>query len=119
MQYLVDKGGPHSAVLAGLSFGVGGALVEYWWPAIVLTVAAQRFVRSRSWVALITAVAATAALWPINGSAWALGSLVVIAAASQLKVEVPRVPWVFYVYYPAHLGAIWLATVWRVQSTGV
>ncbi|WP_295539487.1 TraX family protein, partial [Thiolapillus sp.] len=47
----------------------------------------------------------------INKNGWALGAIPVIAAASVVKIPVPRVRWLFYTYYPLHLAVIWLIRI--------
>ena len=41
---------------------------------------------------------------------WALAALPLIFAAGQVNVNVPRGRLGFYVYYPAHLAALWIVT---------
>lgn len=99
---------------------VGGGLVEYWWPAICMCLAAWYYCRRPSWGALACALAATWALnvngWAfgamplVNASVWAFAALPVIFAASRISLAVPRLKWAFYAYYPAHLAALWLLT---------
>ena len=108
VMYLVDRGGLLRLALAALLFLIGGANVEFWWPAIVIAISAWRYVKQPSWSALIVWTAATAALYIINRNMWALASLPVIFLATRIDVRVPRLRHVFYVYYPLHLLVIWL-----------
>ena len=91
-------------------FVLGGAMVEFWWPAIVMTLAAWRYIRRPSWTSLIVWIAATASLYVINRNLWALAALPLIFLAPQLSIAMPRVRHVFYVFYPLHLLVLWIIT---------
>lgn len=106
--YCIDRGG-YWRLIALCLFLVGGASVEFWWPAIALIVAAWSYVRSPSWPALGIWMASTMALYFINGNLWALTALVWIFAAPLVMLNVPRLRSFFYVFYPAHLALLWLA----------
>lgn len=108
VMFLVERGGAWRLALAALLFVVGGANVEFWWPAIVITLATWRYVKRPNWSALIVWIAATAALYVINRNMWALASLPVIFLATRVELRLPRLQHVFYVYYPLHLLVIWL-----------
>ena len=43
----------------------------------------------------------------VNGNSLALWALALLCLASRLQLDVPRLRWVFYAYYPAHLVAFW------------
>jgi hypothetical protein len=92
-------------LLAGAALLVGGALVEFWWPGVMLGVALWRWFRHRRWSAAALVVLATAGLCGINGNAWALAALAVAALAACLPAP-PRCGRFFYTYYPAHLGVL-------------
>lgn len=108
VMYLVERGGALRFGLAGLLFVVGGAFVEFWWPAIVIGLAAWRYVKRPSWSAVIVWTLATASLYVVNRNMWALASLPLIFLAMQFDMRMPRLRHVFYAYYPLHLLVIWL-----------
>ncbi|MBE3061987.1 MAG: conjugal transfer protein TraX, partial [Cutibacterium acnes] len=89
-------------------FLVGGALVEFWWPGVIACVAAWFYCRRPSWMALAVWVGALSALYVINRNLGALLALPVIFGASQIRLRLPRVKWFFYLFYPAHLAALWM-----------
>lgn len=89
-------------------FLLGGAAVEFWWPAVGLCLAAWMYLRKPSARAAVLAVLCCAALALINGNHWALAALPLLAAASQVDLALPRVRWAFYTFYPAHLYVLWL-----------
>ena len=107
---LLERGGAPRIAAAVALFVLGGALVEFWWPAIVMTLAAWRYTRRPSWVSLVVWIAATASLYVINGNMWALAALPLIFLAPQLSIVMPRVGFVFYVFYPLHLLLLWMIT---------
>lgn len=102
--YLLATGRRLTAV--GL-FCIGGAAVEFWWPAVLFGVTAWLYCRRASWGALGAMVLACAALAWVNGTSWALAAFPTILAARRLEICLPRLRWVFYAYYPAHLAALW------------
>ena len=103
VMYLVEKGSKGSFALAVLFFILGGGLVEFWWPGVALCLAAWCYCKRPSWSALGVWIAALAALFVINRSLWALTVLPLVFVAAHIKLNIPRLGRVFYVYYPAHL----------------
>ena len=97
--------------LALLVVVVGGAWVEFWWPAVLLGLCVGWYVRRPNLLAAVGAVLALAALTPINGNAWALAALPVLLAARWVRPDLPRWRWLFYAYYPLHLLALWLIRI--------
>jgi hypothetical protein len=84
----------------------GGAMVEFWWPALLCCVGAWAFLRTPSGLRLLLWSLATASLAAINGNFAALAALPLIWGLSRVDVQMPRRRWVFYVFYPAHLSLI-------------
>ncbi|MBI5792553.1 MAG: conjugal transfer protein TraX [Rhodocyclales bacterium] len=99
---------PLHRVTAVVVFLVGGALGEFFWPAIGIVLAACSYARAPNITALTIGITCTALLGPINGNAWALAGLVIVALATQVRLPVARWPRFFYVAYPAHLALLWL-----------
>ena len=96
----------HVGLAAGV-FVVGGSSVEFWWPGIALCVAAWSYARAPSWPALVMGLVSLAALRVVNGNDWALLAIPLIVAAAFWTRPVPRIRYVFYALYPAHLAALW------------
>ena len=107
---LLDRGGALRLFAAGLLFVFGGAMVELWWPAIVMTLPAWRYVHRPTWASLIVWIAAIASLYIINRNFWALAALPLIFVTPRLSIAMPRVRSVFYVFYPLHLLVLWIMT---------
>ena len=107
---LVERGGAVRITAAVALFMLGGAMVEFWWPAVVMTLAAWRYTRRPTWTSLIVWVASVAALYVINRNFWALAAFPLIFLAPHLSVTMSRVRHVFYLFYPMHLLVLWLIT---------
>lgn len=105
-----DNGGRWQIVAAILLFIWGGGLVEFWWQAIAMCVAAWFYCRRPGWFALFIWVISTTALVLINRNFWALAAFPVIFAAPYIRLQVPRIKMMFYAYYPAHLAVFWILT---------
>jgi hypothetical protein len=94
--------------LAAALFLAGGALVEYAWPGVGLCLAVWWLYRS-PWILPAIAVGFSwASLELANGNSLALWAVPLLVLVSRLQLDVPRLRWVFYAYYPAHLVAFWL-----------
>ena len=104
--WLRERGGRVCRCAALIAFFLGGAMVEFWWPALLCCLGAWAFLRSPSRLRLLLWALATASLALINGNFAALVALPLIWGAAQIDIAVPRSRWVFYAFYPAHLTLI-------------
>lgn len=86
---------------------VGGTLVEYFWIGPVLGVAAWRYVRRPRAITAAVGLAALAGLAWLNGNGWAWLALPLLGWATRLRLPIPRLQSVFYLYYPLHLATLW------------
>lgn len=98
---------PLRRTTAALVFVAGGALGEFFWPAMAIVLATCSYTRAPSVPALAVLGTSTALLGLVNGNAWALAALPLVALATQLRLRIPRLRWVFYAAYPAHLAVLW------------
>lgn len=105
---LIDRGGVWRVALAAVLFAVGGAFVEFWWPAVLACVAAWGWCRRPTAVRLALWVLAVAALGLVNLNLWALVAFPIIFTAGAVRLQVPRWKYAFYAFYPAHLAVLWL-----------
>ncbi len=108
--YLIERGGSFHW-LAAVVFVFGGSMVEYWWPAIAFGAFAWWYLKDGSPWAVLGAILSCLALTVINGNYWALAALPIIFGAAQVNINIPRLRWVFYLYYPAHLVVIALIRI--------
>lgn len=110
---LIQRGGRLRITAAIAMFIVGGGLVEYWWFAVALTVACWHYCKQPSLVHLGAMVGCIAALWPLNQNLWAFGALPFILGAPYVALSIPRRALFFYAYYPAHLGVLFVLSLYR------
>jgi hypothetical protein len=108
VMYLIERGSAARVVGAVALFVIGGALVEFWWPALAIAVGAWSYFRRPNWPALVFALCGLAALYVINKNLWAFAVLPLILVAARTDPPVPRLRWAFYAFYPLHLVVIWL-----------
>lgn len=102
--FLIEHGGRPQKLLAFTLFLAGGALVEYWWPALALAIVAWRYFKAPSLGGTFGIVLLTASLWVINQNFWAMLALPLLVIATKIDLQLPRTKWyVFYAYYPLHL----------------
>lgn len=97
-------------VFAVALFVVGGALVEYWWFALAFAIACWLYCREPDTLRLCLLLACSGALWWANHNLWHLAALPLILGAPRVRLNVPRAGRLFYWYYPAHLGVLWLVS---------
>lgn len=102
----IERGGVLNRLAAVATFVIGGAFVEYWWPALLLVLACWHYCRTGSIAAGAGVLAALALLMFINGNGWAFAAVPLVALAHVVRVDVPRWRWAFYALYPAHLAVL-------------
>jgi len=51
-----------------------------------------------------------------NGDMWALLALPLFFLAIKIELNIPRIKWAFYVYYPLHLSLLWLIRIPMSQA---
>ncbi|UVW30737.1 TraX family protein [Massilia sp. H6] len=107
---LMAKGGRLCTTLAIGVFIVGGGLVEYWWFAVGLAVICWRYCARPATSNLVALVACFGALWLVNQNPWAFAALPLIVAAPRIELSMPRLSQIFYLYYPAHLGVLFVVS---------
>jgi TraX protein len=94
-----------------LAFGVaflGGALVEYWWPAVAASICAWAYFRYRSSWAALGYVACLPLFYMANDDFWAILAVPIVYFARHWQWRLPRAQMFFYVFYPAHLWVFFL-----------
>ena len=105
---LLEHGGQRAQLAAAAVFLLAGPLVDFLWCGFVYCLCAWWWCRKPAWPALLAWCAATIGLYAINGNYWAVAALPLLLAAPRLNLTLPRVRWMFYAYYPAHLAALLL-----------
>jgi TraX protein len=104
--WLLERGSKASRFAAGAAFLIGGAMVEFWWPALLCCLGAWAFLRRPDRIRLIFWIMGTASLVAINGSFAAVAALLLIWGVRKIEIPLPRNRWLFYAFYPAHLTLI-------------
>jgi hypothetical protein len=94
-------------------FLICGFFVEYDWVGIIFCFAAWSYCRKPSLLTLVGWCVAYLLLDKINNNHWALLSLGVIYLATKIDVKIPRIRYLFYIYYPLHLSILYLLTKLR------
>lgn len=89
-----------------------GALVDFQWFGVALTLCAVWYFRTGREPALIATLVALGSLALVNGNHWAWLAVPVVVLASYSASSIPRHRWAFYAYYPAHLSALGLLAAW-------
>jgi hypothetical protein len=92
---------------AAAVFVLAGALVDYAWFGLgAIAFAWWWFSTTRS-ASLTPLVVIAILLVPINDSLWALFAIPMVWMATRMDGPAPRLKWLFYLAYPAHLAALW------------
>ena len=100
---LIERGGARCYALAVTLFLFGGAFVEYLWMGVLSCLGAWLFCRDASTSRLLLWFLGTLSLTVVNGNAWALAAIPMVLMAGRIEFHLPRLTWVFYAFYPAHL----------------
>lgn len=98
-----ERPGWHAKLLGLVILIVGGSSVEFWWPAVSMNLAFIAWVKSGRHRWIVAAFVAAFFLGAVNGDQWALASFPIILASPMIRLQLHRVRWAFYVYYPALL----------------
>jgi hypothetical protein len=104
--WLLERDGKAVRCTALIVFLVGGAVVEFWWPALLFCLGTWAFLRRPSGLRMLLWTLATASLAVVNGNFAALAALLLIWTARQIEIPLPRGRWIFYAFYPVHLSLI-------------
>lgn len=104
--YLIEKGGQWNYILCCIVLITAGAFVDYAWFAPIYCLAAWWFCKSPDLSSGLVWLGMTVLLWLCNLNYWACAALPVVFLASYIKIEIPRLRYVFYAYYPAHLAIL-------------
>jgi hypothetical protein len=86
--------------------------VDYSAIGVALVVGAWLWFKRRDALGASVLALAVWALCAVNGNAWALVGVACVALAGLWRAEWPRVPWLFWIGYPAHL-AVLAAIQWQ------
>ncbi len=99
-----EEGGASNRIIALFIFLIGGLFVEYDWVGIIFCFTSWVYCRKPTLLSGFAWLIAYLLLDSINGNHWALLSLAIIYLATKVDLKVPRIRYLFYVYYPLHLS---------------
>jgi hypothetical protein len=117
--YLIEYQTITGYLAAALVFVLGGSVVEYWWPGLVLGLSAWWYCKTPRLAPVIIAVISILSLRLISGNYWALAVLPVALLACLVRLPIPRVQWAFYAFYPLHLTVLWIISMTDTAFTNL
>lgn len=89
-------------------FLVGGFLVEYNWPGLLLGISFWFVCKKQSLLSALSVLLAFFLLYFVNFNLWALAALPFILLALQVNIPIPRWRYFFWCYYPLHMAILLL-----------
>lgn len=89
--------------LAVALFIIGSLFVEGQTIAVGYVLAAWAYCKTQNVWAFLIWLLSTTCLSLINGNHWAVATVPIILITSKIHVNLPRLKWLFYAYYPLHL----------------
>jgi hypothetical protein len=108
--FYYEEGGGTNRLIAFFIFLIGGLLVEYDWVGILFCFTSWLYCRKPSMLALLAWLIAYLLLDKLNGNHWGLLSIGILFLATKIDLNIPRIRYLFYVYYPLHLSFLYLLT---------
>lgn len=109
--YLLRRGGVVFFLCALVLFIAGSAFVEFSWFGVGYCIAAWWYCAARGERSLLLWIVTAALLYFINQNFWALAAVPVILLAPHFRIQVPRIRFAFYAYYPVHLAVLLLLRI--------
>jgi hypothetical protein len=85
---------------------VGGFFVEFGWFGIMVVIGAYQFFSNPSRVRALALFGWVLSLGLVNGNQWGVLALPLVWILSVSGIELPRLRWAFYAFYPAHLAVL-------------
>jgi hypothetical protein len=111
---LAGQGGAGPIIAAAVVVVGAGAVVEFWWWALLYGICVAMYCKTSSKWALLCGAIVLAALFVVNQNVWALAVFPIILVAPKIKLNIPRIRHFFYIYFPAHLAIIYVASLFVV-----
>lgn len=106
--FFYEQGGKSHKTISLFIILIAGLFVEYDWVGIIFCVTAWCYCRKPSLLALISWLLAYLLLIKLNNNAWALLAIPIILLATEIELKVPRIRYLFYIYYPLHLTLLYV-----------
>ncbi|CDZ78753.1 conjugal transfer protein TrbP [Legionella massiliensis] len=106
--YYYEEGGGVNKSISLFIILLGGLFAEYDWVGIIFCIASWSYCRKPSIQSLLACIVAYMLLDLINNNYWALLTIPIILLATKIDLRIPRIRYLFYVYYPLHLSVLYL-----------
>lgn len=106
--YLLERDARDDRLLCFFTFLIGGMLVDYAWLAPAYCIASWWFCKQPNTTRGLIWIAITTLLWLANLNYWACAAIPLIFLAMKINIKIPRIPLLFYAYYPLHLAVLLL-----------
>jgi hypothetical protein len=88
------------------AFLLAGFVVDYQWFGLGCVLLSAWAMQRQAWPVVVHLSAMAVMLWPVNLGWWALVAVPLFALCATLEGPAPRLKWLFYAVYPAHLVAL-------------
>jgi len=85
------------------------AFVDYQWSGVTLVLYAWRYAGNGTWPAAVGLLVSLAGVSLLVGNAWSFAALPVLLLAQYYAPAVPRLRWLFWAFYPAHLAVLYFS----------
>ncbi len=96
---------------AFLAFIAGAALCEYLIFGMGLCLSVWAYFKTKNTVFIASGLIALMSLQYLNQNHWALLSVPIILIFMKLNIRIPRMKYIFYVFYPLHLSALLIVRI--------
>lgn len=106
--FFLDRGRRIDTALLIPTFIIGGAIGEFWWPAVLLCISTWLYCRRPRWTSLCLIFVSMIGFSVINQNLWAFAALPLLIIAQFFRPDIGRMKLFFYIFYPAHFAVIWI-----------
>lgn len=109
--YLLEHKGHVFYIMALLAFIAGATLCEYWIFGMALCLSVWAYFKTKKLIFIACGLISLLSLQYVNQNYWALLSVPIILIAMKLNIKMPRMKYIFYVFYPLHLSALLIVRI--------
>jgi hypothetical protein len=106
--FFLDRGRRLDTAMLIPTFIIGGAIGEFWWPAVLLCISTWLYCRRPRWTSLFFIFVSMMGFSVINQNLWAFAALPLLFISQFFRPDISRTKLFFYIFYPAHFAVIWI-----------